>query len=65
MVNLIVFIPLQKAGNLCLGEMLGPSNGLGATLSLHFRAAETLWSHYNAARVCCPKGKGCYNTLHL
>lgn len=42
MVNSLVFIPRQKAGNLSLGEMLSWSNGLGATLCLHFRESETL-----------------------
>lgn len=50
MVNLIAFIPIQKAGSHSLGEMLGRGNGLGATFSISEHQKRTaFWSHYNAA----------------
>lgn len=66
MVGLPVITPLQNADNLNPREMLGQSNGLGATLpSISERQKHSaFWSHYNVAWARCPEGKGWYNTSH-
>lgn len=63
---LIVFIPLQKAGSVSLGEMLSQNNApRTAPFIPEHQKQSAFWSHYNAARACCPERKGCYNTLQI